>query len=83
MQSVVDKAIKWTFDNPMKTFNWQNQFEDSPPDKPYRNLSHVEPCLFAIYLLQNADRNPSYIELARELIRYVEDQFVVLVRSAF
>ncbi|MFI4912192.1 MAG: hypothetical protein ACIAQZ_11050 [Sedimentisphaeraceae bacterium JB056] len=77
LQSVVDKAIKWTFDNPMKTFNWQNQFEDSPPDKPYRNLSHVEPCLFAIYLLQNADRNPSYIELARELIRYVEDQFVV------
>jgi len=76
-QPVVDKALKWTFDNPLKTFNWQNQFEDSVPTDAYKNLTHLQACGLAKYLFKKAKDYPEYITMAKELLRYVEDQFVV------
>ncbi|MFI4911053.1 MAG: hypothetical protein ACIAQZ_05245 [Sedimentisphaeraceae bacterium JB056] len=74
---VVNKAVKWTIANPCKTFNWQNQFEDMVPEKAYKNLSRGEATSFAQWLLQNAAKDPVYIEMAKEIIMYSEDQFVV------
>ncbi len=74
---VVDKALQWTFENPMKNFNWQNQFEDSVPTDAYKNLTHVQASALAKYLFQKSSDDPQYIEMAKELLRYVEDQFVV------
>lgn len=74
------KAVKWIMDNPVKTFNWQAQFEDSTPAAPYKNLAREQACDFAIYLLAHASQNPENIKLAEELIRFAEDQFVVWER---
>lgn len=76
-QPVIDKALKWTSDNPMKHFNWQNQFEDSVPTDAYKNLSHGQAAKFAQYLFKNYSDNPKAMQEAKELLRYVEDQFIV------
>ncbi len=77
LKSVIEKAEKWTFANPAKTFNWQNQFEDSVPADAYTNLAQGEALKFAYWLLQNNDKNRKYVPMAQELLRYTEDQFVV------
>ena len=76
-QGTIDSAIQWIWDNPMKTFNWTGQFEDVAAHKPYQNLSKYEASGFAQYLLNNIQKNSTYIQLAKELIAFCEDQFVV------
>ncbi len=74
---VVAKAEEWIKENPLKTFNWEGQFEDIPSyDEPYRNLSKYPPTDYAIYLLRY-DPSEKNIAIAKELIRFAEDQFVV------
>ena len=45
LQSVVDKAIQWTFDNPMKNFNWQNQLRIAYRLMPIK-ISRMAGCNF-------------------------------------
>jgi len=61
---------KTCFDN----FNWEGQFEDIPPSSNYLNLTHFTADDMIEYLVQN---NPEMMEDAKELMRFVEDQFVV------
>ena len=72
-----DKALDWCMKYPMATFNWQAQFEDTRPQKQYKNLSREEPAEFARILLKRSADHPEYVDMARELIRFAEDQFVV------
>ena len=71
------KAFDWCMDNPVETFNWQAQFEDTRPQSLYKNLSREEPSEFARILLKESEAHPEYIGLAKELLRFAEDQFVV------
>ena len=61
----------------MKTYNWTGQFEDVAAVKPYQNLSKYEASWFAQYLLNHSEKDKTYISLAKELIAFCEDQFVV------
>lgn len=72
-----ENALKWVTENPVKTWNWQGQYEDVRPMPPYQNLTEHEACDFAIYLLQNFPKDKQKINLATDLIRFSEDQFVV------
>jgi maltose/maltodextrin transport system substrate-binding protein len=40
-------------------------------------MERGKPFSFAVILLSRAEKDPSYVELAEELIRFAEDQFVV------
>lgn len=71
------RAVEWTLENPMKNYLWQGQFEDIFPTAGYTNLSHKGALGFANYLLMHADDNPGYLPMAKELMRFSEDQFVV------
>jgi hypothetical protein len=73
LEKATAKALKWIFENPVKTFNWQGQFEDIKLLPPYRNLSREQACDLAIYLF----RNKKDEKLAEELVRFAEDQFVI------
>lgn len=74
---VRDRAYQWIWENPVKTFNWSGQFEDILPVKPYQNLSKDEASAFAIYILEQAGEHPEYIDIAKELLRFCEDQFII------
>lgn len=71
------RAMNWIIANPVKTFNWEGQFEDVGPSEPYRNLAKDHACSIAVHMLDNADENPEYIAWALEIIRFAEDQFVI------
>ena len=76
-QSPLDRAVRWMMENPVRTFDWQAQFDDAKLRGPYQNLSKHEACEFASYLFERERDDPAKIELARELLRYAEDQFLV------
>ena len=73
---VCDRALKWVMENPVKTFNWQSQFEDAPPSPPYGSLSPQQACDLAQYLFDHATTNAAHVNLAIELLNFAEDQFV-------
>ena len=73
LENSTAKAFKWIMDNPVKTFNWQGQFEDVFARPPFENLSREQACDLANYLFKN-DKD---ILLAEELVRFAEDQFVI------
>ena len=61
----------------IERFNWEAQFEDSPVCANYDNLSHVNANEMIEYLLLHERDMPGALETATELMRFVEDQFVV------
>lgn len=79
LQEPTQRAFDYTMKNPVKTFDWHGQFEDVKGRKPYQNLSREQACDLAFYLLRNSPDKEN-IELAEELIRFSEDQFVIWER---
>jgi maltose/maltodextrin transport system substrate-binding protein len=77
LDTAIRKALNWIMANPVKTFNWQGQFEDVGTHKPYEDLTKREACELAIYLFKHNKNGSKNIELAEELLRFSEDQFVV------
>lgn len=75
-----ERAISWMMQNPVRTWNWQGQFEDVQPQPPYENLTKHEAGDFAIHLLETAAQVTGKRELALDLIRFAEDQFVIWSR---
>ncbi|MFY9153559.1 MAG: hypothetical protein WAO52_16195 [Prolixibacteraceae bacterium] len=76
-QKAIDSSVQWIWENPMKTFDWTGQFEDVEAVEPYKNLTKYEASWFAQYLLNNEDKDTSFVRSAKELIAFCEDQFVV------
>ena len=70
-------ALQWIMANPVATYNWEGQFEDVEPSSPYQNLSGNQACSVVLYLLDHCQDNPQYLPIALELLRFVEDQFVI------
>lgn len=75
--AVSERAIQWMTAYPARTNNWQGGYEDIAEARPYRNLTHWEAQLLLWYLCRHADRDPSYLPLAKSLLRFTEDQFVL------
>lgn len=75
--SVRDRAARWIRKNSASSFLWDGQFEDIPKSAPYQNLSHYHATDFARYLFSQSDMSEQDATLARDLIRFAEDQFVI------
>ena len=78
-----DKAVRWMLENPVKTRHWQQQWDDVGLLPPYRNLEFYDAALFALYLLKHATPDNGYQRIALDLVRFIEDQFVLWEPSAF
>ncbi len=72
-----DAAFAWLMTNPVETFAWEAQFEDTRPRAVYRNLAHLEPAFIARHLFQHYADDQALVMLARELLLFAEDQFVI------
>ena len=71
------QAVHWVLDNPVRTRLWQGMYEDVGEHEPYRNLQHWDTNETIRYLLHYRQELSEAVDVARELNRYVEDQFVV------
>ena len=76
-REVNQAALRWVRENALKTYNWQSQFEDGKPNRPYGSLSPQQACEFAQYLFRHVKDDPRNLSTAIELLRFAEDQFVV------
>jgi maltose/maltodextrin transport system substrate-binding protein len=78
---MMDKAVDWLMNNPVRDFHWESQFEDIMPDEgKYKSMSGSLAMETALYLLDHVKEQPEYRETALDIIRYGEDQFVVWSR---
>lgn len=68
-----DHLIKTCLEN----YNWEGQFEDVEVTPPYENLTHFGAGHLIKYIKENLSDSPEWVEVAAELIRYIEDQFVI------
>jgi len=60
----------------LANWNWEGQFEDTAPSKPYENITKHDACWTAIQLVKRYPKDAAKIAEARELLRFSEDQFV-------
>jgi maltose/maltodextrin transport system substrate-binding protein len=72
-----DRAVAWIEAHPVRTWNWQGQFEDVKPQPPYENLTKHDACDYALHLLRRPVIPATERELALEILRFAEDQFVI------
>jgi hypothetical protein len=79
-----DRAVGWMMERPARTFDWKAQFDDAKVRGAYQNLSKHEACEFAGYLFRHAKddghEDAGKIALARDILEWAEDQFVVWER---
>jgi len=77
-RAAADRAFAFIDEGPLKTWNWEGQFEDiSPAESRYQNLTKHNACDTAIYMLKRFPGDRKRLAQAREIVRYAEDQFVV------
>jgi maltose/maltodextrin transport system substrate-binding protein len=70
------RAWDWIVANPLKTYQWDAQFEDVALREPYMNLAREQACDVAVLLLGDPARTDAQVREAEELVRFAEDQFV-------
>ena len=77
-------AAKRAFDyldrGPLTDWNWEGQFEDVAPSKPYSNLTKHDACATACYLARRFPKDARRIGQAKALLEFAEDQFVMWER---
>jgi maltose/maltodextrin transport system substrate-binding protein len=71
---------QWIVDHPVKNFHWDAQFEDIKIRAPYEKMSYEQASDMAWYYALKSKERPELMETADELLRFVEDQFVVWER---
>ncbi len=64
-------------DKCLKEYRWEGQFEDTAVSLPYENLTHFHANNLIDYITKYLPDDESMITEAVDLIRFVEDQFVV------
>ena len=76
-KTLSENGMKYLWNNTVKDFHWEGQFEDSGLSQHYSNMTHFSASSIIKDILDNHSDNPEYVECAKELMRYIEDQFVV------
>ena len=77
-REAADRAFAFIDNGPLRTWNWEGQFEDiRPAESRYQNLTKHNACDTAIYMLKRFPGDKKRLAQAREVVRYAEDQFVV------
>lgn len=76
-QNLSKAHYEYVCDACLKNFNWEGQFEDIPVTGNYHNLTHFAANNMIDYIVNNLSDDESQVLIAKDLMRYVEDQFVV------
>lgn len=74
---LAENGMKYLREVCLKEFHWEGQFEDSPISEHYSNLTGIMPANFVREIAKYHADDEAQVETAKELLRYIEDQFVV------
>lgn len=74
--AAAERAFAYFENGPMKSWDWEGQFEDVRPKAPYENLTKHTACWVAMRLVRRWPGDKKRLAAARELLRFSEDQFV-------
>lgn len=69
--------FKYISDECLKTYKWEGQFEDVKVSGNYQNLTHFAANKMIAYISEHFSDDEEMIAEAVDLMRFVEDQFVV------
>ena len=61
----------------LKDYKWEGQFEDTGVSLPYQNHTHFTPDFLIEYTAKHCCQDEKMVADAVELMRFIEDQFVV------
>ena len=75
-RKAADECFKSLETGPLTDWNWDGQFEDIQPRPPYQDLTKHNAIEAMLYLLKRRGGSPAARKLAREILRWSEDQFV-------
>ncbi len=81
-RKLAEGAVEYTEKKMLPTYNWEGQFEDSSCSENYSNLSHYAATPLIRYWCRYCRDDEKRMAQADELMRFVEDQFVVWRRPA-
>ena len=75
-REAADRAFGYFDSGPLVDWNWEGQFEDVKPSAKFINPSMYFAGSVAIRLLRRWPNDPRRVAQAREILRWIEDQFV-------
>ena len=61
----------------LKTYYWEGQFEDVKVSDNYTNLTHFTADAMINYITKYLSDDKQWVDIATELMRFVEDQFII------
>ena len=76
-RTAADAVFAWLEAHPLKDWNWDGQFEDIRPEKPYRNPTKHNACDILMYMLERFPGDAEKRALCRRLLAFCEKRFVV------
>ena len=76
-RQMAEDYYRYVCDVCLKNYNWEGQFEDVAVSGNYRNLTHFTAIKLIRYITEYLRDDPQWVEVAKDLMRFVEDQFVV------
>jgi hypothetical protein len=79
------KALRWLLDGPVSTMRWIGNYEDvatTRTDAASTNLNNYDAIMTALFLLEHRDEAPAYLERARALEAWVEEEFAFALPEA-
>ena len=75
--AIVDRAIGYLDCGPLRTYDWAAQFEDTEQTRGYIGQCSAPPMGVASLLLERFPHDERRLAQVRELVAWVEDQFVL------
>ena len=76
-RGAADKVFAWIEAHPLADWNWDGQFEDIKPEKPYQNPTKHNACDVMMYMLRRFPGDADRLALCRRILEFCEKRFVV------
>ena len=76
-RAAADACFAWLEEHPLADWNWDGQFEDIKPEKPYKNPTKHNAIDTMLYLLKRFPGDKARLETCRKILEFCEKRFVV------
>ena len=75
-RTAADACFAWLESHPLTDWNWDGQFEDIKPEKPYKNPTKHNAVEAMLEILRRFPGDPKRIAQCRRILKFCEDRFV-------